>query len=96
MWKVYISRFANRHLLRGKPNQMISSRCYVEHHPRVERFINRLFWWQPNHCRQSFLWEKCYEKTNEAATRRTQETTSSGTVVKEEHTTALAASQNEG
>lgn len=57
MWKVYLSRWVNYRLLGGRPDQMISSRCYVEHHPRAERFINNLFFWQDNHCKRTFLWE---------------------------------------
>lgn len=75
MWKVYISRWVNYHLLGGKPNQMVSSRAYVEHWPRTECFINRLFFWQDNHCRQSFIWEVIFEKANQGATRKAQEKT---------------------
>lgn len=72
MWKVYLSRWVNYYLLGGKPNQMISSRVYIEHHVRCERFINRLFFWQDNHCRQSYIWEVVHEKTHKKST-RTQE-----------------------
>jgi hypothetical protein len=67
MWKVHLSRFINRYLLGGRPKQMISSRCYSEHHPRAERFINSLFWWQDNHCKRTFLWEVRHEASNKRA-----------------------------
>lgn len=61
MWKVYLSRWINHRLLGGKPNQMISSRVYVEHHITWERRIDCLFFWHCRHCRRSFLWEAHYE-----------------------------------
>lgn len=73
MWKVYLSRFINRRFLGGRPNQMISSRCYSEHHPRAERLINRFFWWQENHCRESFIWEVMHEKAHKRSTQRQEE-----------------------
>jgi hypothetical protein len=61
MWKVRLSRWINYYLLRGKSNQTLSSRAYVEHMPRTERFINWVFR-DPNHCRETFLWEARYER----------------------------------
>lgn len=78
MWKVHISRAVNYHLLGGERGQMVSSRAYVQHWQRTERCINRLFWWQESHCRQSFIWEKIDEKTNKAAARRSQEAQAKG------------------
>lgn len=77
MWKVYLSRWANYYLLGGKPNQMVSSRAYVEHWPKTERIINGIFFWQHNHCQRSFLWEMRYnnsqlkEETDEWSTETT-------------------------
>ena len=72
MWKVYLSRWVNFYLLGGRRDQMVSSRAYAEHHPRTERFINAVFFWQDNHCRRTFLWEKRHE-AHQKATRQSQE-----------------------
>lgn len=62
MWKVHLSRWVNRRLLGGKPDQMLSSRAYCEHWPQVERLINALIFWHHQHCKQSFWWEKNQQK----------------------------------
>lgn len=77
MWKVYLSRLVNRYLFGGKPNQMVSSRCYVEHHPRAEKLINSIFFWQENHCRETFLWEVMHEKAHKGSTVCEEETQAS-------------------
>jgi len=52
--KVKLSRLINRHLLRGKPNQMISTRVYIEDRQWAIKLINTIFFWQANHCQQAF------------------------------------------
>lgn len=64
MWKVHLSRWVNHHVFGGKPDQMISSRVYVEHHVRWERVIDTCFYYsrgQRQHCRATYLWESRYE-----------------------------------
>lgn len=79
MWKVYISRWVNFYLLRGRRDQMVSSRAYVEHHVWAEKLINQIFLTlrgEKNHCRTTYLWEKRYE-ANKKATRQPQEASGS-------------------
>lgn len=69
MWKVHLSRWINYWLLNGKPDQMISSRVYVEHHVRWERVIDKIFFWQYRHCRMSFMWEiQCNRRVRDGDT----------------------------
>ena len=41
----------------GTPDEMLSARAHrlKEVHPRLHVWIDRLFWWDPNHCAE------CYE-----------------------------------
>lgn len=62
MWRVYASRWLNRELFGGQPNEMLSSRVHRENRVYAERFINCLFFWHCCHCRQAYLWEYQHEK----------------------------------
>lgn len=46
-----LSQLLNAALLNGDPNESISGRAHRERHIRIERVINALFWWEPEHCR---------------------------------------------
>jgi len=57
MYRVYVSRALNYYLFNGKKDQMVSSRCYLEG-LKHEKTINKIFFWQKNHCRSSAIWER--------------------------------------
>ena len=44
-------------MLGGNPNITVSAKAYLNRHKRpwVYRAINRLFWWQEDHCRDSWV-----------------------------------------
>lgn len=52
-----VSQFLNWLILFGHPDQTISARCYVNRHRPVwgsaYRVINKIFFWQTDHCRES-------------------------------------------
>lgn len=56
-WLVTASRVLNV-LTLGRSDEMFSSRCWRCREKRwaciVRPLIDRLFWWQPDHCRKSF------------------------------------------
>ena len=56
---VVISQAVNALILGGEPDQTISSRAYscntVKGWSFVERFINFVFFWDKNHCHNSWL-----------------------------------------
>jgi hypothetical protein len=41
----------------GNPNITVSAQAYLDRakKPRTYRFINRIFFWQEDHCRQSWV-----------------------------------------
>lgn len=43
--------------LKGWADESLSSRAHREGRVVMERFINALFFWQPNHCRAAYLSE---------------------------------------
>lgn len=49
-----ISAFFNVLLLNGHPNESISGRSYREKW-KAEKYINMLFFWEPEHCKNSYL-----------------------------------------
>ena len=55
----WISQTANLFLLAGNPDQSISSRCYTNRHKKgwntAYHLVNKLFFWQDDHCYLSFL-----------------------------------------
>lgn len=62
-----ISAFFNVVLLRGHPNESISGRTYREGW-KIEPIINMIFFWEPDHCRNSYLsdviWATSYISKN--------------------------------
>jgi len=60
-----LSRFLNAFLFGGSTAQTLSARSHLEAPgseawERRRRFINRLFFWQPDHCR--WAWEQEVER----------------------------------
>lgn len=56
-----LSRFLNAFFFDGSTAQTLSARSHLEAPTsavwdRRRRFINRLFWWQPDHCK--WAWEE--------------------------------------
>lgn len=51
-----LSQFFNAWVFRGDPNECISGRCWREQRLWAVRLINRLFFWQENHCKEA--WER--------------------------------------
>ena len=51
-------------IIGGHPNESLSGRCYGEPWPRLMAIVNKLFFWQVNHCRSAFTndlkWAKKY------------------------------------
>ncbi len=51
-------------IIGGHPNESISGRCYGAPWPRFMAVVNKLFFWQVNHCRSAFTsdltWAKGY------------------------------------
>ncbi len=43
----------------GKPDEMLSARAWRlrNEHPRLRQLIDRLFWWDKNHCFECYLIE---------------------------------------
>ena len=60
----WLSQGLNCALLRGSPDMTVSARRYINRQkPRWRRayaIINRLFFWQKNHCRFSFRSDVVY------------------------------------
>jgi len=57
-----VSRLANASLLGGSTHQTISSRAHIEAYgserwANAEKWINRLFFWQEDHCRWAWNYE---------------------------------------
>jgi hypothetical protein len=62
------SRFLNAAFLSGSTHQTTSARAYIEPMPRLQIFINFLFFWQDNHCKRAWQLEiKAAKKTLEKA-----------------------------
>lgn len=60
-----LSRFLNAFVFGGSTAQTLSARSHLEaatslKWARRKRFINRLFWWQPDHCK--WAWEQEVER----------------------------------
>jgi len=53
LWNAF-SQFLNVLLLNGSPNESLSSRAYAEPWPKTMWIINKVFFWQNNHCRGAF------------------------------------------
>ena len=53
-----ISQAINTIVLNGTPDMTVSARCYINRHKPVwgvaYKVINKLFWFQENHCKESF------------------------------------------
>lgn len=55
---VCISQLVNVVLLDGDPDEMLSSRAYRCNWTLAVLLIDSVFWWQKDHCKQSYDWEK--------------------------------------
>ncbi len=53
LWSAF-SQILNVLILNGHPNESISGRCYRENWSSAESFINKIFFWQSNHCRGAY------------------------------------------
>lgn len=53
---IWIDQGANVLLLGGWPDETISARAWREQW-RIRPWIDRLFFWEPNHCEESYKWE---------------------------------------
>jgi len=60
MWKVHLSRWLNQKC-GGNKNEMLSSRAHRTGW-WLEAVIDRIFFWQKRHCKQSYRWEKKMKK----------------------------------
>lgn len=58
MWRVRLSRSVNRYLLRGRPDQMVSSRAYEQQWTITIAIIDRCFFWHIRHCERAYRWER--------------------------------------
>lgn len=45
-------------LLNGNPCEVISARVYREKRYKLVAIIDWLFWWESEHCKQSYHWLK--------------------------------------
>ena len=54
LWSAF-SQFLNVLLLNGHPNESISGRCYGEPWPLAMKVVNRVFFWQQNHCKSAYM-----------------------------------------
>lgn len=52
-----LSRMCNVIVFNGHENEMLSSRAYREVW-KLEAVLNTIYFWEDNHCRNSFLWEE--------------------------------------
>ena len=52
-----VSRFLNVLLFNGSPDESISARAHREGW-QAEQWIDRAYFWQDAHCRQSFAWDR--------------------------------------
>jgi hypothetical protein len=69
LWRIWsaTSQWFNVVVLLGHPNESISGRCYREPWPRAMALINKMFFWQVNHCKSAYnndlKWAKAYIET---------------------------------
>lgn len=60
----WLSQGANCVLLKGSPDMTVSARCHVNQHlpgwGRARKIINRVFFWQADHCASSFASDVSY------------------------------------
>jgi len=61
MLRVKISRKIN-HLLGGRRDQMLCTRCYIEQIDWAVTMFDIIFFWHKQHCRRMYLWEYQQEK----------------------------------
>ena len=53
IWSAF-SQMLNVVFLLGHPNESISGRSYREPWPTAHKLINKMFWWQKDHCRSAY------------------------------------------
>lgn len=65
------SQWGNVVFLLGHPNESISGRAYRETWALAHKLINKMFWWQVDHCRSAYendlKWAKQYLAQHEPA-----------------------------
>jgi hypothetical protein len=58
------SQWLNVVVLLGHPNESISGRAHREPWPTAKRIINKMFWWQRDHCKSAYTndlkWAQAY------------------------------------
>jgi hypothetical protein len=57
--QIAASRMLNT-LFGGREDEMLSSRIHREKIEWARAIIDRIFFWEKEHCRASFLWEQRY------------------------------------
>ena len=55
---VCLSQAINVVLCDGYPDEMLSSRAYRCDWKTTRFVIDKLFWWQADHCQQCYQWER--------------------------------------
>lgn len=58
--QVAASRMLNT-VLGGREDEMLSSRIHRERIEWARAVIDRIFFWEKEHCRASFVWEQWYK-----------------------------------
>ena len=58
-FQIAASRLVNT-ALGGREDEMLSSRIHREKIEWARAIVDRIFFWEPEHCRASFLWEQRY------------------------------------
>ena len=58
---IWLDQGANTIVFGGSPDETVSARCYRQRSiPKWAwrmKFLDRVFFWQTNHCEESFKWE---------------------------------------
>lgn len=57
--QIAASRLLNT-VLGGREDEMLSSRIHREEIEWARAIVDRIFFWETEHCRASFLWEQRY------------------------------------
>jgi hypothetical protein len=55
-----LSQFINANIFFGHTDECISGRCYRENRITFMKFINFIFFYQDNHCKQAYLNDVSY------------------------------------
>jgi len=55
---ISLDQMANVVLWNGMPDETISARAWREQDTSLIKFLNLLFFWQENHCKECYEWEQ--------------------------------------